>query len=174
MSMDASGGFGGTLVFGKWKGRQVVRQLVTPSNPRSSGQELARNRVRVVGVAQHWAQYTTLKKGAETLTDKQRLSATAPSGQAWNGFLSKSIIGKTGADYTAARAAYAALSGGQKTAWGTAAAALTPPFGAAVQTSEGGAAATAIDAGECFFIYSYGLMKALGDATPTGTPPTYA
>ena len=38
MSMDAAGAFGGTLVFGKWKGRNTVRQLVTPSNPQKAGQ----------------------------------------------------------------------------------------------------------------------------------------
>lgn len=44
MSMDASGKFGGTIVFSKWKGRNVVRQLVVPANPNSAGQEAARNR----------------------------------------------------------------------------------------------------------------------------------
>ena len=43
MSMDASGKFGGALVFSKWKGRNVVRQLVIPGNPNSAGQEAARN-----------------------------------------------------------------------------------------------------------------------------------
>lgn len=32
---DASGGLAGSIVFSKWKGRTYVRQLVTPSNPRS-------------------------------------------------------------------------------------------------------------------------------------------
>ena len=44
MSMDAAGAFGGTLVFGKWKGRNTVRQLVTPSDPQKAGQTAARNR----------------------------------------------------------------------------------------------------------------------------------
>lgn len=33
MSMEASGAYGGTLVFGQRKGSSVVRQLVTPANP---------------------------------------------------------------------------------------------------------------------------------------------
>lgn len=38
MSLDASGSLAGALVFSKWKGRNYVRQLVIPSNPRSGGQ----------------------------------------------------------------------------------------------------------------------------------------
>ena len=44
MSMNAAGAFAGTLVFGKWKGRNTVRQCVTPSNPQTAGQTTARNR----------------------------------------------------------------------------------------------------------------------------------
>jgi len=33
MSVDASGKFGGSMVFSKWKGRNYVRQLVVPENP---------------------------------------------------------------------------------------------------------------------------------------------
>jgi len=35
MSLEASGQLAGTIVYSKWKGRPYVRQLVTPSNPRS-------------------------------------------------------------------------------------------------------------------------------------------
>lgn len=38
LSLDASGSLAGALVFSKWKGRNYVRQLVIPSNPRSGGQ----------------------------------------------------------------------------------------------------------------------------------------
>ena len=38
MSVDAAGKFGGSMVFAKWKGRNYVRQLVTPSNPKSAKQ----------------------------------------------------------------------------------------------------------------------------------------
>ena len=34
MSLDASGSLAGTLVFSKWKGRNYVRQLVRPANPK--------------------------------------------------------------------------------------------------------------------------------------------
>lgn len=38
LSMDASGAVGGAVVFSKWKGRNYVRALVKPSNPKSGGQ----------------------------------------------------------------------------------------------------------------------------------------
>ena len=38
MSLDASGSLAGTLVFSKWKGRNYIRQLVIPTNPKSGGQ----------------------------------------------------------------------------------------------------------------------------------------
>jgi hypothetical protein len=38
MSLDASGSLAGALVFSKWKGRNYVRQLITPSNPKSGPQ----------------------------------------------------------------------------------------------------------------------------------------
>lgn len=38
LSLGASGSIGGALTFATWKGRPYVRQLVTPSNPRSGGQ----------------------------------------------------------------------------------------------------------------------------------------
>jgi len=38
LSLDASGSLAGTMVFSKWKGRNYVRQLVVPKNPRSGAQ----------------------------------------------------------------------------------------------------------------------------------------
>ncbi len=38
LSLDASGQLGGAMVFSKWKGRNYVRTLVKPANPRSGGQ----------------------------------------------------------------------------------------------------------------------------------------
>ena len=86
MSMDASGKFGGALVFSKWKGRNVVRQLVIPGNPNSAGQEAARNRTRVTGALQSWVNSTTMTAAGQTLTDKARIKAVTPGGFAWNGF----------------------------------------------------------------------------------------
>jgi hypothetical protein len=175
MSMAASGAFGGTLVFGTWKGRPVVRQLVTPANPQSTDQQAARNAVRVLGVGQHFCSATSMLRDAETETDKVLLTAAAPSGQAWNGFLVKEAIGASLATYEAATAAYAALTGPQKTAWDNAAGALVPPIPAVVQKGEGGVDAAAVTAGAAFYHYVYGLYAAgIIDTIPGAVPPTYA
>jgi hypothetical protein len=174
-SLDASGGFGGSLVFGKWKGRNTVRQLVIPSNPQSQIQQDARNEIRVVGTSQHWANYTTEKGDSRLNTDKEALIALAPAGQAWNGFLSKSMIGAGGLNYTAASAAWTALTSLEKGAWDTAADALTPAFPATYQADAFGVAGTPVTSGEGFFHYQYGLYVAgVAASLPDATPPTYA
>ncbi len=175
MSMEASGAFGGALVFGKWKGRPTVRQLVTPSNPQSANQTISRNRVRVTGMAQHEVRLSTQKKTGETLTEKALLMAAAPSGYAWNGYLTDSMIGSGGLTYTAAQTAYAALTAPQKTAWDTAAAARTPAFIAVNQATAGGSTGTPMASGEAYFIQQYGMYAAgIYTAAPTGVPPTFA
>lgn len=173
-SMDASGGFAGALVFGKWKGRQTVRQLVTPANPRSQGQEDSRNEIRVSGAGQHFANITTMKGAGRPKTDKELLIADAPPGQAWNGNLVNSIIGKGSVNYNAAKNAYSALTAGDKTAWNSAAASVVPAIPAVNQTTAGGAATTPMTNGEVWFHYQYGLYIAGVAAIPTATPPTYA
>jgi hypothetical protein len=53
MSLDASGSIGGVLVAAKWKGRNYMRTLVTPSNPRSAGQTSTRAMMKFL--SQNWA-----------------------------------------------------------------------------------------------------------------------
>ena len=56
MSLDASGSIAGALTFSKWKGRNYVRQLVRPSNPRSGGQVGIRSMFKFL--TQIWAGLT--------------------------------------------------------------------------------------------------------------------
>lgn len=56
MSLDASGKLGNALVFSKWKGRNYVRQLVKPANPKSGGQTGMRAMFKFL--AQIWAGLT--------------------------------------------------------------------------------------------------------------------
>lgn len=175
MSMDASGKFADALVFSKWKGRPTVRQLVTPSNPMSSDQVTARNMVAALGAVQHFLNVTTQKRSGETETDKAELIGLAPAGQAWNGFLVKSGIGIGAVNYAAAQAAWAALTGGEKTAWDSAAGALTPAIPAVAQKVAGGGAGTPLTAGNVHFIGQYALYIAgARTSAPNATPPTYA
>ena len=176
MSMQATGTFAKTLTFGTWKGRQVVRQRVTPANPRSAAQETARNKMRLTAISQAFANLTVLKRAGETQTDKAELISKSPSGQAWNGFLTKSIIGIAGANYTTAAAAWAALTSGQKTGYDAAAAALVPAIPATAQTAENGVPATSLTAGQTMFHYLYGLYFAgvAGAAPAAAGPVVYA
>ena len=173
-SVDASGTYAGKLTFAKWKGRQYVRNCVIPSNPMTIGQVTSRNRVRVTGAAQRFVNQTALKGDGRTSTDKVLLTAAAPSGEAWNGYLSKSMIGSAGVTYDAAEVAYAELESGEKTAWVNAAAALTPAIPSVAQKGAENVAATAKTAGEVYFIMQYGLYTAGIADMPTATPPTYA
>lgn len=173
-SLEASGSYGGAVTFAKWKGRAYARQLVIPANPHAAGQETARNRLRVTGALQSWANTTALVLATMTGTDKVRIQGITPGGYAWNGYLVDQTIGKGSLTYTAAQAAYDALEAGEKTAWVTAAGQLTPAIQEVYQTNTGGAAGTPMTAGEVFFIYMYALSQmGLADA-PGATPPTYA
>lgn len=175
MSMDASGAFGGAIVFSRWKGRNTVRQLVTPSNPMSAGQVEARNRVRTSGSAQRQINLSAQIRNTFTQTDKALLSAAAPSGQAWNGFLTDSVIGAGAVAYDAAAAAWTALAAGEKTAWDVAAAARVPAIMGVAQMAAGNVAATPLSAGNVYFHQQYGLYIAgIITAAPGAVPPTYA
>lgn len=175
MSMDARGKFGGTIVFSGWKGRATVRQLVTPANPMSANQTAQRNMVRTGGAIQRFANLCVLKGAGRLVTDKAALTAAAPAGQAWNGFLVNSLIGAGSLNYTAGQAAWAATTSGNKTTWDGAAAALNPAISAVNQTIAGGGAGTPLTAGNAFYLHVYALYKAgIGSAPVAATPPTYA
>ena len=60
MSLDASGSLAGAIVFSKWKGRNYIRQLVTPANPRSGAQTGFRSSMKFL--AQNWAGLTDAEK----------------------------------------------------------------------------------------------------------------
>lgn len=174
MSMDARGAFAGALVFSNWKGRPVVRQLVTPSNPASADQMAVRNHLRVTAAAQHFANLSTDLGAGRLVTDEEAIRAVTPSGFAWNGHLVKSIIGAGGVTFAAAQAAWAALTAPQKAAWDTAAAGLTPGIPAVAQKTAGNVAATPLTAGNVFFIYTYGLYSMGITTVPGAVPPVYA
>lgn len=174
MSMDARGGFGGTLVFGNWKGRPTVRQLVRPSNPATISQVNVRNSLRLTAAAQHFANGVVAHGSGRTITDQEAITNVTPSGYAWNGHLVKTMVGAGGVNMTAGKAAWTALTSGAKTAWDTAAAGLTPVIPSVAQKGAGNVSATAISGGEVFFLYQYALYLLGLITVPGATPPTYA
>jgi hypothetical protein len=171
-SLDASGKYGGAIVFSKWKGRNYARQLVTPANPQSADQETARNAVRVAGQAQKWVNANTQINGDLTLADLAEIKAITPAGYAWNGELTKAIIGAGAVNIAASDALWAAFTT-EKGDWDTAADGLTAPMLAVAQFDAGGAAGTPKTSGNVFFNYIYGLYVMGLVAVPDGTPPTY-
>lgn len=89
-SFDASGSIAGAIVFSKWKGRNYVRRLVKPSNPKSGPQVGVRSMFKFL--AQNWAALTTAEQATwEALADASVISpfnAYMSSGQArWRNFL---------------------------------------------------------------------------------------
>jgi hypothetical protein len=75
MSLDASGSVAGTLTFSKWKGRNYVRQLVTPSNPKSDLQVSTRAMMKFL--SRQWTpELTTANKA--TWEDDAAALAVSP------------------------------------------------------------------------------------------------
>ncbi len=73
MSLDASGSIAGAITFSKWKGRNYVRQLVTPANPRSAGQ--INNRAMMQFLSRTWALNTALQPNWLTLAKQKVISS---------------------------------------------------------------------------------------------------
>jgi hypothetical protein len=174
MSMSASGGFAGALVFGTWKGRNVVHHLVTPGNPQTADQESARNRLRVIGAIQHHILLDVTHGNGLSVTDLVALKAATPAGFAWNGNLAKLTIGTNNLTYDAIESAWTAIGSTPQGNWDSAAAALTPAYAAVAQKGVGGIPATAKSAGFVLFAHQYALYMAGLRAVPASTPPTYA
>jgi len=87
MSLDASGSVGKTITFSKWKGRNYVRQLTIPANPRTAGQLVTR--IILGGIAKAAAAVLTSTKDNENTGSLFFITArdTAPSGQSWISYL---------------------------------------------------------------------------------------
>ncbi len=84
LSLDASGKVGDALVFSKWKGRNYVRALVRPSNPKSGGQVGMRSMFKFL--SQEWAGIGASPKATwEALAEA---AAVAP----FNSFMSKNLF----------------------------------------------------------------------------------
>ena len=73
MSLSASGSIGGALTFATTKGRQYVRQLVTPANPRSASQ--TGTRAMMTYLSQVWTTLSVANKATwEALAAQTNIS----------------------------------------------------------------------------------------------------
>jgi hypothetical protein len=92
--MEASGKLAGTIVFSRWKGRPVVRQLVTPHNPKSAKQVSMR---ACLGFLSHrWAgiepaNQNTWAEAANARKISTFNAYTSTNQAAWRNFLPPSI-----------------------------------------------------------------------------------
>jgi hypothetical protein len=84
MSVDASGKFGKALVFAKWKGRNYVRELVTPMNPKSAKQLGVRAMMKWLATTWHGK---TLPKWTGWTA-----AATAKSISTFNAFVAENLV----------------------------------------------------------------------------------
>lgn len=104
MSINPSGSIAGLLTASRWKGIPYLRLLVTPSNPRTSGQVATRlifGSLSRACVAVLTSFKDTMHVGSPFFTEARD---GAPSGQSW-----KSWVGQVG--YNAASAQHTAWTG---------------------------------------------------------------
>jgi len=125
-SLDASGQFGKTIVFSKWKGRNYGRLKVTPSNPQSDSQAAVRLYLGCVGKTNKMVECLAKGDAGDSVLYTQVLAKT-PSDQSWMSYFAKTQLGIANANIIAFRAAYTALSTASKALWTAAAATIPVP-----------------------------------------------
>lgn len=96
LSLDASGKLAGAIVFSKWKGRQYVRSLVKPSNPKSGGQVGMRGAFKFL--AQNWASLSAANQA--TWEDRGDATVISPFNafMSYNQFRVRNFLGVTKED----------------------------------------------------------------------------
>lgn len=98
LSLDASGKFGRTIVYSKWRGVPYARLLVTPSNPRTALQVATRVALAAVG---------KVTKRADLSGDEVTFIKTiTPAGQSWNSYFGREIVGAGLVNFDAAKSFY--------------------------------------------------------------------
>lgn len=108
-SFSASGKIGKSLVFFSHLGRNVVRGLVTPSNPKSETQGDTRLLLGALGRAAK-----AIVRPSDWLTDALTV---VTSGQTWNSDMIRGIIQLYGSGATGVAALNAAVDGHSATNW---------------------------------------------------------
>jgi len=97
LSAEASGKIADTMVFFGWKGRNVVRRWVIPTNPRSTEQKRIRTNLAAMGKNLKAIVTTGADPAIVTL-----IRAVTPSNQIWNAHFVEQTLDyiKTPANYT--------------------------------------------------------------------------
>lgn len=113
LSISASGSIGRALVFFSHLGRNVVRSLVTPRNPRTASQGDSRLLLGAIGRSS-----SGVLIGGMYQTD---INSVVPAGQTWVSDLMRSTINRYGSGNTGVAAITAAVAASTPTNWETAA-----------------------------------------------------
>jgi hypothetical protein len=173
-SLDARGGFAKTVVFSGWKGRKTARFLAIPANPRTEGQEQARSDMTTCARIVRVLYVGSLQVDGASASDRDLLHAQAPADKTWGNHLTSYMLGPQGSNMRSHEAAWTALDAGDRTAWETAAATLSPAIVPAPQTGDGGVFIRNKSAGEILFSYERTLGQMGVRAFDPEAPPTYA
>lgn len=123
MSLGARGKIGDAVVFFPWKGRNVVRQWLKPTQPNSVLQGYVRSVVFAIGKA--IAKILSVSAGDAVNSQLyEYLTAKMPAGQIWNAFHAKGFLNLLVAanafvtgSWTAMVAEYSALNTTDLAAW---------------------------------------------------------
>jgi len=114
LSLDASGSIAGTLVFSKWKGRNYVRELVKPANPRSGGQVGMRAAMKFL--AQQWAGLLDAEKATWEDRAANLVASEFNAFVSYNLFRARNFLAPSKEDPAGAAGTIATLSGASATA----------------------------------------------------------
>lgn len=130
MSLDASGSLAGAIVFSKWKGRNYVRQLVTPANPKSGSQVGFRSSMKFL--AQIWSSLSAANKAtwedrAADMIVSEFNAFTSYNQKRWRNFLTASKEDPAAEASTPATAPTGAAVAGVRMATITLTDSATPP-----------------------------------------------
>lgn len=113
MSLGASGQLGKALVFFPWKGLDVVREYIIPSNPRSTDQMTQRGYLTDAVAAVHLAQgYADLPMDEDDIRAYALWGSTYPTPRTWfnqavKNYIDQVVAGKKCATYRTGNSAEA-------------------------------------------------------------------
>lgn len=96
-SLEARGKLGNALVFFPWKGRNVVRRWLIPTNPRDIDQKLIRQKLAAVGrcIGKILGVSDAVADGSYAV---QQWKSLTPATQIWNAYITKSALTQLASD----------------------------------------------------------------------------
>lgn len=96
-SLEARGKIGNVMVHFPWKGRNVVRKWLKPTNPRDIDQKLIRQKLAAVGrcIGKFLQVSTTYPNGSLAIVEWKTLT---PATQIWNAYICKKALTQLSSD----------------------------------------------------------------------------